>query len=149
GKRAQSGARRPLSPAARQGQGSQGRAGRVHAQADRHPERHARPQSDLEPTGCGPAMSAGGACADRMQTTQTGAQAGSRPKPPQAGAPNASPEPRRAPGYALTTQLLLSEKGEGSEGKPSGGRAPPPPPVTPDRVPADPHNPDMRQPPPA
>ena len=37
---------------------------------------------------------------DRMQTKQTGARTGSRPKPPEAGAQSASLEPGRAPGYS-------------------------------------------------
>ena len=51
---------------------------------------------------------------DRMQTKQTGARTGSRPKPPEAGAQSASLEPGRAPGYSSNKNHSCSPRwGEG------------------------------------
>ena len=79
---------------------------RMHAQADRHLERDARARSDLEPAaGASRRMSEPSRSrraahrADRMDAQKTGERTGSRPKPPEAGARNASFEPDRAPGY--------------------------------------------------
>jgi len=45
-----------------------------------------------------------------MKATRLGARAGSRPKPPKAGARSASLEPGRAPSYLSTSQLLSRKR---------------------------------------
>src|SRR5439155_17651478 len=95
------------------GKEGQGRPGRLHAQADRHPQHHAGAGPELEPargrrrprvSKRAPARSA--PAVDRMTANQPGEPTGSRPQPSKAGAPSARLEPGRAPGYPSTSQLL-------------------------------------------
>src|SRR5207253_9778639 len=88
------------STAARRRKDGQRRPRRLYAQADRHPQHHAGPNADVEPSARhprrmsdrDPTRSASGV--DRLEAKLTGERTGSRPKPPEAG--------RAAPALSLT-----------------------------------------------
>ncbi len=78
------------------GKRAKGRARRLHAQADRHPQHHDRTAAEMgsqpprvELTERSPPRSV--PPTERLQSQQTGERAGSRPQPPQAGARQRQP----------------------------------------------------------
>jgi hypothetical protein len=121
---------RLLPAPARQGQGSQGRFGRMHAQVDRHPQHHARAQPDLEPSNPSRRMSQPSSGrwaahrAARLDAKKTGERTGSRPQPPESGARSASLERNvyiiisACRQYAGADRILHRARGNGGESEP-------------------------------